>query len=87
MFVGNEHSIPVGALNITLSIIPQPDILSEEVFMEQTQLEKNHQSERDRLFLVYTTQWWREFLQIRPTHNKRIVKLYAPVIVGDIYLY
>lgn len=69
----------MGLIDVTLSVIPQPDLLAEEVLIEQTRLEKNHRADRDRLFLIYTTQWWREYLQIRPEHSNRIVKLYAHV--------
>ncbi|KAF6036841.1 CEP76 [Bugula neritina] len=77
MGVGTESSISVGILDLTLSIIPQCDILSEEVLSEQRKLERSRQAERDRLFLVYTKQWWREYLQIRPSHSSRLVKFYA----------
>ena len=80
-YTGTESSIPVGVIDLTMSIIPQPDVLAEEVLSEQTKLEKSHQAERDRLFLVYTKQWWREYLQIRPSHNNRLVKLYAQVSI------
>lgn len=76
---GTESSISVGIIDLTLSIIPQPDVLPPEVLEEQSKLEKNHQAERDRLFLVYTKQWWREYLQIRPSHSTRSVQLYAQV--------
>lgn len=62
-----------------MSIIPQPDVLPPEVLAEQSKLEKSHQAERDRLFLVYTKQWWREYLQIRASNSNRLVKLYAQV--------
>ena len=34
-------------------------------------------SERERLFLVYSKQWWREYLQIRHSHSSRLVKIFA----------
>ena len=34
-------------------------------------------AERERLFLVYAKQWWREFLQIRASHSNRLVKIFA----------
>ncbi|XP_067934415.1 centrosomal protein of 76 kDa-like isoform X2 [Watersipora subatra] len=77
MGIGTESSISVGIIELTMSIIPQPDVLPPEVIEEQLKMEKSYQAERDRLFLVYTKQWWREFLQIRPLHSSRLVKLYA----------
>ncbi|XP_023580586.1 centrosomal protein of 76 kDa [Trichechus manatus latirostris] len=40
-------------------------------------LERQKTAERERLFLVYAKQWWREYLQIRPSHNSRLVKIFA----------
>lgn len=81
LFSGTESSIPVGIIEMTLSVIPAPDVLAEDVLEQQINLEKGYQSERNRLFLVYTKQWWREFLELRTSHSKRLVKLYAQVIL------
>uniref|UniRef100_A0A2K5KJA3 Centrosomal protein 76 n=1 Tax=Cercocebus atys TaxID=9531 RepID=A0A2K5KJA3_CERAT len=40
-------------------------------------LERQKTAEKERLFLVYAKQWWREYLQIRPSHNSRLVKIFA----------
>lgn len=40
-------------------------------------MEHSKIAERERLFLVYAKQWWREFLQIRPQHSDRLVKIFA----------
>lgn len=45
----------------------------------QFALERQKTAEKERLFLVYAKQWWREYLQIRPTHNVRLVKIFAQV--------
>lgn len=45
----------------------------------QFTLERQKTAEKERLFLVYAKQWWREYLQIRPTHNARLVKIFAQV--------
>lgn len=45
----------------------------------QFTLERQKTAEKERLFLVYAKQWWREYLQIRPTHNTRLVKIFAQV--------
>ena len=43
----------------------------------QVNLEHSRIAERERLFLVYAKQWWREFLQIRASHSNRLVKIFA----------
>ena len=43
----------------------------------QLNLERSRLNERKRLFLAYSKQWWREFLQIRASHSNRLVKMFA----------
>lgn len=76
--VGSESKVPVGILEIKLELLPKMDqLLTEEVVATQISLERNRIAERERLFLVYAKQWWREFLQIRSTHQNRLVKIFA----------
>lgn len=44
-------------------------------------MERQKTAEKERLFLVYAKQWWREYLQIRPSHNSRLVKIFAQVCI------
>lgn len=43
-------------------------------------LEHSKSTERERLFLVYAKQWWKEFLEIREEHRTRLVKIFGQVI-------
>ena len=52
-------------------------ILTKDVISAQVKLEHSRIAERERLFLVYAKQWWREFLQIRASHSNRLVKIFA----------
>jgi len=45
--------------------------------MAQITVEKSRQDEKDRLYLVYTKQWGREYMDIRPEHQNRLVKLFS----------
>jgi len=45
----------------------------------QQSLERQRTSEKERLFLVYAKQWWREFLEIRPSNRSKMVKIFAQV--------
>ena len=67
------------------------EALSEDVLAAQVSLEKSRQAERERLFLVYAKQWWKEYLQIRTQHRERLVKIFAQVfksfIKGIITIY
>lgn len=78
--VGTESKVSVGVLNIRLEMYPQLNkTLSSEIISTQFTLERQKTAEKERLFLVYAKQWWREYLQIRPTHNTRLVKIFAQV--------
>lgn len=67
--------------------------MGEDVVSAQIALEKGKQAEKERLFLVYAKQWWKEFLQIRSQHRERLVKIFAQVkilaeyLVPFLYLY
>ena len=76
--VGSEAKIPAGLLEIKLEVLPKSgEVLNQEVVSSQLGLEKQRSAERERLFLVYAKQWWKEFLQIRPNHSQRLVKIFA----------
>ncbi|XP_019380589.1 PREDICTED: centrosomal protein of 76 kDa isoform X1 [Gavialis gangeticus] len=76
--VGTESKVSVGVLNIRLEMYPQLNkILSQEIINTQLALEHQKTAEKERLFLVYAKQWWREYLQIRSSHNTRLVKIFA----------
>ena len=79
--VGSESKVPVGILDVKLELIPRLTVsLSDDVIQEQVKLERTRQAERERLFLVYAKQWWKEFLQIRFNHKERLVKIFAQVL-------
>ena len=76
--VGPEHKVPIGILNLRISILPSlQEQLSDATFSAQRNMEKNRQDEKDRLFLVYTKQWGREYMDIRPEHQRRLVKIFS----------
>ncbi|XP_048219411.1 centrosomal protein of 76 kDa isoform X3 [Perognathus longimembris pacificus] len=78
MGVGTESKVSVGILNMKLEMYPALNqTLSQEVVNTQLALERQKTAEKERLFLVYAKQWWREYLQIRPSHNSRLVKIFA----------
>lgn len=49
------------------------------MFRIQQSLNRQRTAEKERLFLVYAKQWWREFLEIRPSHQSKMVKIFAQV--------
>ena len=80
-FSAAESKLAAGVIDIQLEIFPKSQkSLGHDVVTAQISMEKNRQAERERLFLVYAKQWWKEYLQIRPEHQERLVKIFAQVI-------
>ena len=81
MGTGAESKIPAGLLNVCLQLVPTLDEpLQEDIIGAQLGLEHSKNTERERLFLVYAKQWWKEYLEIRDDHKNRLVKIFAQVI-------
>eukprot|EP00105_Crassostrea_gigas_P015727 XP_011432820.1 PREDICTED: centrosomal protein of 76 kDa-like [Crassostrea gigas] len=75
---GNESKVPCGVIEIMMELFPKSTKnFGQDVVAAQISLEKSRQAERERLFLVYAKQWWKEYLQIRPAHQDRLVKIFA----------
>lgn len=80
MGVGEESKVPAGIVYITIQLVPTlSETLREDILETQLAIEHSKNSERERMFLVYSKQWWREFLEIRDDHKNRYVKLFAQV--------
>ncbi|XP_034071721.1 centrosomal protein of 76 kDa isoform X2 [Gymnodraco acuticeps] len=78
MGVGSECKVPAGVLTVGLELYPPlTDTLSADIISTQQSLERQRTAEKERLFLVYAKQWWREFLQIRPSNQSKMVKIFA----------
>ncbi|CAN9514046.1 unnamed protein product [Ophioblennius macclurei] len=78
MGVGSECKLPAGVLTVSLELYPPlSETLSWDVLQTQQLLEKQRTAEKERIFLVYAKQWWREFLEIRPSHQSKLVKIFA----------
>ncbi|KAG7259875.1 hypothetical protein CRUP_025073 [Coryphaenoides rupestris] len=65
-------------LTISLELFPPlTETLNADIITTQQSLERQRTAETERLFLVYAKQWWREFLEIRPSHQSKLVKIFA----------
>ncbi len=80
MGIGSEAKIPIGILNVCIQLNPcLNEPLKEDILSVQLGLEYSKNIERERLFLIYTKQWWREFLELRDDHKNRYIKIFAQV--------
>lgn len=73
-----ESTVPAGVLDLKLELFPRARIpLGIEVISAQLEMEHQQATEREQMFLLYAKQWWREYLEIRPSHSQRLVKIFA----------
>jgi centrosomal protein CEP76 len=75
--VGPEASISAGLLEMGMETFPKASPLQGVFLSAQKETERQQNAERERLFLVYSKQWWKEYLQIRTEHAHRMVKIFA----------
>jgi centrosomal protein CEP76 len=79
-YEGSECKVPAGILQACLQILPMlEESVREDILNAQLGLEYSRNTERERLFLVYAKQWWKEYLEIRDDHKQRLVKIFAQV--------
>lgn len=65
-------------MNVCIQLVPDlEESLREDIFGAQLGLEHSKNTERERLFLVYAKQWWKEYLEIREDHKNRLIKIFA----------
>jgi hypothetical protein len=70
----------VGVVNVSLQLIPPlHESVSDDILAAQLDLEHTKSTERERLFLIYAKQWWKEYLEIREEHRTRLVKIFGQV--------
>jgi len=80
IFAGSLNKVVVGIIEVRLELRPKlSKLVTDEILSTQLSLEKANRAQRERLFVTYAQRWWQEYLQIRDTHNERLVKIFARV--------
>ena len=80
---GLECNMTVGVLDIQLDVVPKgTHRVQKDAYSTQIKIEENRYNEKERMFLAYAKHWWKEFLQIRPSHSQRLVKIFTHDEVG-----
>lgn len=77
-----EGSVSAGVLPIQFELLPRPlpaapPPADEATLSAQLRAEKDADADADRRFFAVAKAWWRDYLQIRPEHANRPVKLFA----------
>lgn len=80
--VGPEAKISAGLLDLVIEIFPKAAPLQSVFLSAHQETERQQTAERERLFLVYSKQWWKEYLQISSDHSQRMVKIFAQNEMG-----
>ena len=84
---GAESTVPAGVLDLELELFPRGSVpLAVDVVSAQLKMERQQVTEREQMFLLYAKQWWREYLEIRPNHSQRLVKIFAQDELGRSHL-
>ena len=84
--VGSESAVPTGALEYRLELELgagelawlRENPVTSQLLETQRGLEQSRSSEQQRLFLIYSKQWWSQYSQLRPVHRARKVPLFPP---------
>lgn len=78
--VGAEATLPVGALELKLELLPRPRaeaaMTEAEVYLT-IKRERDAQVEAERRFFAYARAWWQQYVELSPAHASRAVKLFA----------
>jgi len=75
-----KHRGSLGILYIELDIHPylnKDQLLNTTVVRKQQDMEKKFEAESHQQFLEYSKEWYGEYKDIRASHHKRLVKIFA----------
>lgn len=75
-----KHKGSLGILYIDLDLHPylgKDNLLTSTIVRKQQDLEKKFEAESHQQFLEYAKEWYSEYKEIRASHHKRLVKIFA----------
>ncbi|KAH6567422.1 hypothetical protein BASA83_010398 [Batrachochytrium salamandrivorans] len=79
----SNPQMSTGLLEVRVTLFPaQIYLLSREEVQFHLQRDQRQDAEANRLFFVYAKQWWADFVQVRPEHADRLVKIFANSELG-----
>ncbi|KAK6092414.1 hypothetical protein BDEG_27220 [Batrachochytrium dendrobatidis JEL423] len=74
----SNPEMSTGVIECRIELFPaQLYLLSRDEVQFHVQRDLRRNSEANRLFFLYAKQWWADFIQIRPGHIDRLVKIFA----------
>ena len=57
--------------------LPKHMLVQESFVVQQLEYEAKHDADQKKAFDEYATEWWNDFKQIRESHKKRLVPIFA----------
>ena len=75
-----KHKGSLGIMYIELDVHPylaKDQLLTNDTIRKQQDLEKKFETEAQQQFLDYAKEWYSEYKEIRASHTKRLVKIFA----------
>lgn len=77
--MGGDTAVAVGTLTLQLELLPKAanTLVNDAALSAQIRGEREQDADRDRRFFNAAKSWWKEYLQIRPEHAGRMVKIFA----------
>jgi centrosomal protein CEP76 len=80
-----QASVAAGVLEVHVELLPKPDRkLDEPILNSQLRDERVREADVERRFFGYAKTWWKEFLNIRPEHSERPVRLFSQAEEGGL---
>lgn len=77
-FSGSEQQVPVGLLDIEATLIPPlENPIPHESFAEHFHSLEARMGEKQRLFISYAREWWREYTEASKKHGTRMVRIFS----------
>ena len=83
--IGEQASLPVGVLELKLEVLPLPPAearLTEAEALASIKRERDVEVDAERRFFAYARGWWAAYLDARPDHRLRPVKIFAMSELG-----
>jgi centrosomal protein CEP76 len=84
--IKSDGRVPPGVICLQWELVPIHVSVDKSLLQSQLQLEHRKETERKRLFFIYSKNWWDEFISLRPNHSQRMVKIFAENERGDVHL-
>ncbi|KAI9141978.1 CEP76 C2 domain-containing protein [Paraphysoderma sedebokerense] len=74
--IGSDASVSIGVLEVKVQA-ESSDLMAKEDLRQLMEAAKLEHQESTRLFFAISKSWWKEYTQIRPNYEERLIKLFA----------